>query len=877
MKDYQLTTEELLEKFNINEKGLKEKEATNILKTVGLNKLPTKKKNTIFKVFISQFKDPLIYILIATVIISLAIQEYLDASFIILTIMFDAILGTIQEWQSEKSAESLQSMLTTNVTVMRNGRKKEISASELVPGDLVYIISGQKVPADIRIIDYFKLKVDESMITGESVSVQKNNDVIEDEETSISHQKNMLFAGSTVVSGRATGIVTSTGLKTEIGVIAKSILEEEQSKPPLIIRMERLSRKIGFYIVVTVLLLAILLLFKGTEFQEVLVLSIVLAISAIPEGLPIALTVTLSIASSRMAKENVIVRKLSTVESLGSCTLIATDKTGTLTVNKQTAKKIYIPSGKVIHVEGEGYIPNGDIVYEKEDYNEITDLVIAGVSSNEATLSYDNGYWEHIGDEMDIAFLTLGYKLEPDVNKLKKEITVEDLLYYESERGYSAALITNKKTKKIVVKGSYDEVKKFLSKKEDIKTISNQVEAFSRDGYRVLALAEKVVSDDEVLDESDLKEMKFLGLTAFIDPLRKESKEAIKKAEKAGVEVVMITGDHPLTAYSIAKELELVQNKDQVITGDEFAKLSKKEQLEKIYYVKVFARVTPIQKLEIVELLIEMGNFVAVTGDGVNDSPALRKANIGVAMGSGSDVAKDTASMIVTDDNFLSIVEGIKAGRHAYNNVRRVTYMLLSTGFAEIIIFALSLIFNLPIPLIAVQLLWLNLVAEGIQDVALAFEKGDDDVMSEKPRDPKEGVINKLMAKEIIVSGLIIGLITFGLWVFLPKGEADIAMSRNIILLLLVILENVHVINSRSEHKSVFKIPFSNNYLLVAGIIGSQLLHVLAMNWAPLANVLQLSPLPFNWWIELGVLALILLFSMEIFKIYARRNKRRSR
>ncbi|MDD4253716.1 MAG: HAD-IC family P-type ATPase, partial [Methanoculleus horonobensis] len=638
--------------------------------------------------------------------------------------------------------------------------------------------------------------------------------------------------------------------------------------------------------------LAFIVLCQGVPPLEVFFLAVALAVSAIPEGLPIALTVALSIAASRMAGRNVIVRFLAAVESLGSCTLIASDKTGTLTVNQQTARVVLLPTGEEISITGAGYAGEGGVLNGNGDpvagsvRDRVESLARAATISNEAGLEQtDEGDWTHRGDAIDVAFLALTYKLGLDPAGIRERATAVAEIPFESERRYAAVWYREGGKIRVAVKGAVETVLPFCRTMAaagqedgvplDQDRVQEELDALTSRGYRVLAVAEGREEGEVPAENPTLPSLELLGLVGFIDPIRPAVPDAVRRCRDAGVDVVMVTGDHPATALAIARELEIADSPDQVITGselgdDEIPTFS--EFVDRVQGARVFARVTPLQKLRIVEAYRESGAYVAVTGDGVNDAPALRSANIGVAMGSGTDVAKDTASLIVTNDDFASIVAGIEEGRYAYENVRKVVYLLISTGFAEVLLFMLALLVGLPLPLLAVQLLWLNLVTNGIQDVALAFEGGDPRVMNRPPRRPEEGIFNRLMIEETVISGTVIALVALGTWHWLISNGWDEFAARNLLVLLMVLFENFHAFNCRSEYFSAFRIPISRNYFLVAGVIAAQGIHILALYVPFLQDVLQLQPVSLVEWLVLLALASSVVIVMEIFK--AVRNHR---
>ncbi len=882
-----LTNEEIFKMLDTNQKGLS---STNIKKRLlkyGSNNLPIKKHPSFIKLFLLQFVHPIIFILIGATIASLAIDEIIDAIFILIVIMLNSLLGAYQEWNAERSASSLHSLLKINVRVRRSGKELEIDSAQLVPGDIVLIESGNKVAADIRLISAANLTVDESLLTGESSAHEKNINLVK-EEANINEQTNICFAGSSVLSGRGVGVVIATALKTEVGKIANTVIHSKVTKPPLIIRMEKFTKQITVLVIALAIIFAIILYFKGYIPREIFFFVVALSVSAIPEGLPVALTVALSVATSRMLKRNVIVRKLTAVESLGSCNVIASDKTGTLTVNQQTAKIIKLPDGATFSVSGEGYNGIGkveadnDLSKKKLSYEQLLHLSKISILTNEAALEKGDDEWWHHGDYIDVALLSLGYKLNLEPVKVRGEHSLIGMIPYESENKYSAVFFSKDEMNYVGIKGAVETVIDFCSHMAtssgiipiDSDNIEQQTMQLSEAGYRVLGIATSSVDnfiEKEFYNEEDIPELIFLGLVAFIDPLRPESKTAVAKCHEAGIKVIMITGDHPATASSIAKELGILEEKGYAITGDELKSIKERnnDDFDKVIIESsVFARITPLQKLAIVESLKKQGKFVAVTGDGVNDAPALKSANIGVAMGSGTDVARETSSMIITDDNFLSIVAGVEEGRVAYDNVRKVIYLLISTGAAEVLLFILAVLTNLPLPLLAVQLLWLNLVTNGIEDIALAFEKGEKGIMKKKPRSPSERIFNTQMMQQVLVAGLVMGGIAFAVWYYLNTYlTIDVAHARNYILLLIVFMQNVHVYNCRSEYHSTFTIPIKRNIFLVFGGLLTLILHFLVTQ-VPLFNpILQTNPVTLKEILIILSLALPLLLAMEIFKV----------
>jgi len=867
---------EVYKKLKTSESGLSLEEVIKRQKEYGKNILPKKKKDSVFKIFFSEFKDPMIILLMVAIFASLIAGEVVDAIAIIFIVLIDAFMGTYQENKANNTALALAKLVASKVTVIRDSEMISIDAEDLTIGDCVILESGDKISADMRIVDSHNLVVDESILTGESVGVNKNSDVIKIENVIIAEQKNMLFSGTTVVTGRARAIVIGIGLNTEIGKIADSINNTEEEKSPLTIKVEKLSKQISLLVLLVAIIITILLIVKQVSYNEIFLSVIALAVSAMPEGLPLALTMALTIASNKMAKKNVIVRKLKSAESLGSCTVIASDKTGTLTVNEQTAKKIVLPNYLEYNITGTGFSFDGEVIGDNIELAK--EISLLGVINNESNILED----EMVGDSIDIAFKVLGKKLDINTKKIK----ILEVIPYESENKYSAVFYEKDDFIYCTVKGSLEVVKLFCSdinlvdEKTNFNNIFKQNEKLASEGYRVIALCNGKIKKKDKYTIDDIKNLTFMGMVGFIDPIRKEAISSINECKNAGIKVLMITGDHPLTAYSIAKDLHLTNNYSEVATGEEVSIEYEKgiNSFDEFILKKVvFARVSPLQKLRIVESLKRSGEFVAVTGDGVNDAPALKSANIGIAMGSGTDIARETADMIIVDDNFKSIVTGIKEGRVAYANIRKIILFLMSCGVAEVIFFCLSIILNLPMPLVAIQLLWINVVTDGIQDFALSFEKAEEGILKTKVRNPSEAIFNKKLLQEVIVSGLVIGGIVFIVWyLLLNKFNVEVTLARAYIMALMVFIQNIHVFNCRSEEKSAFSIPIKNNYLVLFAVVFSIILQVIVMEVSFFAKLLQIEKVPFMHLVYLFAIAILILVIMEIYKKINNLIKRRN-
>jgi len=884
-----LSIETILAAFNSSLHGLSSSEAVSRLQQYGRNTLPKVKMPGVGKIFLHQFKSPLIYVLVAAAILSIAIKEWSDAAFISAVLIINAVIGTVMEFSAQRAATALQDLVKTRCRVLREDETHEVNADELVPGDIVLLESGDKVPADLRLFLSHDLQVDESLLTGESLPVHKNSEVILSTDEVLSDRINMLFTGTLIERGRAQGIVVATALDTALGSIAADVLFKQPPKAPLQVRMDRFTHFVAIFVGIAALIMFTVAVMRGTPFNEVFLLAVALAVSVIPEGLPVALTVALAIGMRRMARRNVIVRRLLAVEALGSCTFIATDKTGTLTVNQLTARSIVFPNSEVWTISGEGAIPDGIIRKQNGTASEDESAVLqrlcqAAVLSNEGFLDRTDSGWSHYGDAVDVAFLVMARKANIVKAEVSHHFPETGSIPYESEKMFSASLNRVNGKSCVFVKGAFEKLlpmcKKMAMPGQDVIIEQAQIEqladALAADGYRVIALAagNVEIGEHETFSEQHIRNLTLLGLVGIIDPLRAEAKDAVFACRQAGIEVAMVTGDHPATAFAIAQELGMANRADQLVTGPELAEAENSGMMDSITRkARVFARIGPHQKLNIVKSLQRNGHFVAVGGDGANDAPALRAAQVGVAMGlSGTDVARETADLIITDDNFGSIVAGVEEGRIAYANVRKVIYLLISTGAAELVLFTLALLTGLPLPLLAVQLLWLNLVTNGIQDVALAFEPGEGNELQHPPRRPDEPIFNRLMIERVIIAALVIGSVAFLVFQWLISRGFTLEEARNGTLLLMVLFENVHVFNCRSENRSVFRHNPLRNPILLIGTVVAQLVHIGAMYTPWISDVLQLQPVTAEHWLELLALALTVLLAMEVHKAVRNRQ-----
>lgn len=869
----------VIEALDTREGGLRDSEAEERLARYGTNTLPQKPPPPFWKTFLYQFRSPLMYILVFAAVIAFAIDEPMDAGFIMVVLVLNAVIGGYQEWRAEQSAKALQKLLQIKATVQRDGEIVDIDAENVVPGDIVWLESGNRVPADIRLFMTNGLEVDESLLTGESLPVLKDRSWTGKQDTPLGDTLNMAYAGSIVTRGRAKGVVVATGQATQVGRLALEVMGDTGGDPPLVTRMKRFTHVIGLTVLISAVAIGILGLALGRYgLTEMLLFIVALAVSAIPEGLPIAMTVALAVATTRMARRGVIVRRLTAVEGLGSCTYIATDKTGTLTRNELTVKEASLPGGEVFEVSGVGFAPEGEVLFggnpvTKGSRPGLERLAIAAVLCNEADLHHRDHGWVWHGDTVDISLLSFGHKLGCDRESLLDSCPRVNEIPFEPERRFSASYHkTGEHSTTVFVKGAPERVIEMcgLERDEGADGLLAIAEDMAGRGYRVLALAEGEIADD--LSPSEVPPepsgLKLLGFAGMIDPLRHGVKEAVNSCRKAGIEVSMVTGDHPVTALAIARDLGMASDYSQVVTGAELMTKSP-EELEKIVgRTSVFARVSPSQKYRIVEAAQSAGHFVAVTGDGVNDAPALRTANIGIAMGKeGTDVAREVSELVISDDNFATIVAGVEEGRIAYDNIRKVIFLLISTGAAELVLITLSLVSGLPLPLLPVQLLWLNLVTNGIQDVALAFEPGEGDSLKKKPRPPSERIFNRIMIERTLVSALTMGVVGFGFfYVLIHSGWSDSA-ARNALLLLMVLFENVHIGNCRSETKSALVLSPFRSPILLTGAVAAFLVHVAAMYLPIGQRLLGTEPVSLETWGIVAAIALTIFVTMEVHKL----------
>ena len=875
-----LTAEQALQLLETSERGLNEEQAALRLASYGRNALPEPPRAGWWRVFFKQFKSALIYVLLAAAVLSAVIGEFSDAGFIMAVLLINAVVGTVQEYKAETSARALGRMMNITARVVRDGHRRLIDSTALAPGDVVILEAGDAVPADLRLVSAREAMADESLLTGESMPVEKDaRAVVTDPGAAVGDRKNLLHAGTHLVEGRAMGVVCRTGVVTEVGRIAAS-LGAAAALPPLVLRLRRFTFVIAVVTMAFITVLAVGQLLRGAGLIETFFLAVALAVAAIPEGLPVAITVALAIASHRMAERHVIVRLLPAVEGLGTCTLIACDKTGTLTANRLTAKRLVLADGYDADIDGEGFEPNGAMTHNGRDVDplhmeSIHQLAVTGTLCNEAEFWTEGDDPHYSGDTVDVAFLVFAAKLGLSQNELNAEHPALGAISFQASRRYAATFNDGPAAVRAHVKGAAETVLD-MCRDVDRTAAESLLHGLTRDGYRVLALACGEVGEAPARrgNPAVLRNLAFLGFVGFIDPVREGVPEALEKCRSAGIQVAMVTGDHPVTALAIAHQLGIASHEYQVMTGQMLKELQHDPQalIEQIARTRVFARVEPTHKTQIVKAFQDAGHYVAVTGDGVNDAPALRAANIGVAMGrGGTDVARQAADLILTDDNFASIVNGVEEGRVAYSNVRKVTWLLISTGAAEILLFFLSSLFSLPLPLNAVQLLWLNLVTNGIQDVALAFEKKEPGILNRPPRPPGQPIFDRRMIEQTVLSGTFIGTVAFCVfyWMMAHPGWSEFE-ARNILLLVMVLFENFQVFNCRSEARSAFHVPLRANPLLIVTVIAAQGVHLLAMYTPGLSSILEIAPVSLTAWLSMLLVTASLIAIMEGYKRWRR-------
>ena len=880
MNNYHTKTKnQIFQEFETSENGLTQEQAKKRLAKFGLNKISKKKKTSQIFIFLKQFNSPLIYILFVAMVISFVFDHLIDAYVILAVVLINGGIGFVQERKAERAIDALQKLIISYAKVYRNNQIMKIPSKEVVPGDIIFLEEGDKVPADARVFEMKNFRTQESSLTGESFPEEKNLKILE-ESVTLSDRTNMVFMSTLVVSGEAKAIVVATANKTEIGRVAESIQEIVQPRMHFNEKVNQLAIQMAIFAGIGAVLIFLIGFFVNKlEFFEIFLFTIASLVAGIPEGLPAVLIIVLAIGARRMAKRNAVIRHLPAVETLGVATVIATDKTGTLTQNSITVEKI-ITSDQEFSVTGNGWQPLGRFFQNKTPINPLKNsvlkkLLFISTLCNKGNLLRKNGEYEITGDPTEVALLVLGKKAGLDKQKLNEKV-IDDFAF-SSDLKFRASLVRSPLNKKhLCVVGAFETVLKnssyFIQSNKKIKLNDKIKEAFlvkaeklAKKGMRVLALAYRDLPNNANSASKDLvNNLTFVGLVGMKDPPRPEIKQAIEKAKNAGIRIIMKTGDHKETAIAIAKEIGLVKGKVQALTEKDLTKLSEEEFKEAVKNVEIFARVTPKMKSKIIKTLQEQGEIVAMTGDGVNDAPALKGADIGIAMGIiGTDVARESSEMILADDNFASIVNAVEEGRIVFQNVRQTSFFLITTNVAEHITIVSSLAIGLPLPMLPIQILYMNLVTGGVVDVTLAMEPGHNDVLNEPPRDKNERILNKeLIPFLILMSGLMV-LGTIPLFKYFLSDGLD--KARTVVFVSMSMFQLFNVFNMRSLKKSLFKIGIFSNKWLTWGLIVSFLamLGTIYLPW--IKDVFQFVPLTLA---EFGLITLIASSVLVVGEIY---------
>ncbi len=854
--------------------GLTSEQAVKALEKFGLNEIRVKRKFTVLKVFLRQFVDVIVWILIVASLISYGIGEVINFWVINFIIVFVILMGFIQEYKAERAMEALRQIVRPKTTVIRDGRLMIIDAKDVVPEDILSLEVGDRVPADAELIHSTGVEVDESMLTGESISVHRENG-------------DLIYAGTQIVSGRCQARITATGMKTKLGDIA-TMIQEVEEPTPLQKRMSRLGKLLAMIAITASVMILIIGIIRGASMAEMLIVALALAVASVPEGLPLTMTIALSFGMYKMAKKNAIMRRMMAVETLGSTTVICTDKTGTLTKNEMTVQKLFV-NNQIISITGVGYKPKG--IFQLNDkeiksFSKWNEIFKAGVLCNNSDLfESDHNFWEPIGDPTEVALITLGRKAGFKKENLEEKLKRVEEILFSSSRKMMTTIHKSEGGFVIYNKGAPEEIlercshqllngkhHKLTSKDKD--AILKQNHNFARKGLRVLALATKMYDTKKIPTKDIEKDLIFLGLVAMRDPARPEVKEALETCKRAGIKVMMITGDNEHTAISIARQIGLIAGGEaKAMTGKAIDELSDKELRQKLREIKIFARTKPEHKLRIVSLLKKDGEIVAMTGDGVNDAPALKKADIGIAMGvKGTDVTKEAADMVLQDDNFVTIVGAVKEGRRIYQNIEKFSSYLISRNFTEVILIFLGiLLFDFKLlPLLALQILFINAFDEQMPAIGLGLDKAHGDLMSRPPRPPDEAVMNRWNA--FIVFSIAIFSALIALIVFITQDPVtNIEMARTMVFTTIVIMVIVGTYNFRSLRESIAVTGVFNNRFLMTAVLLILGITLFVMYQPTTQAIFELVPLKLtDWLICIGAASLNLVY-MEMVK-YFRRN-----
>jgi Ca2+-transporting ATPase len=885
---HHLSAEEVVDLLDGNpEKGLDQFTVKHLQESFGPNAIRAKKGKGPLTRFLLQFHQPLIYILIAAGIITALLQEWVDSGVIFGVVLVNAIIGYLQEAKAVNALAALAQTMTTEATVMRQGEKKTIPAIELVPGDIVLLISGDKVPADMRLLEVRSLRVDESALTGESLPVEKTEGEL-NHDTLLADRLNMAYASTLVTYGQGKGIVTAIGNHTEVGRISELIASADELATPLTNKINHFSQILLYAILALTGITVAVGLFRGQPLFDMFMAAVALAVGAIPEGLPAAVTITLAIGVSRMAKQRAIVRKLPAVETLGSTTVICSDKTGTLTENQMTVQEI-MAGGVLYEVSGAGYNPyagkilKGGNSFDPVDFPVLNDCLRAGVLCNDSILLNKDKEWQIEGDPTEGALFVSAIKAGVNLAELKDLFPRIDTLPFESEHQYMATLHKSEasNSRQIYVKGgveailarcsfSLDAVGSIIEL--DAETILHQAEQMATKGLRVLAFAGKEVAGkvDRITHAEVRADLVFFGLMAMIDPPRAEAVQAVRVCQAAGIQVKMITGDHAATAAAIAGQIGLnsltkdKEGRPRVLTGSDIAALSDQQLIEAAETTAVFARVAPEQKLRLVEAMQSRGHVVAMTGDGVNDAPALKQANIGVAMGiTGTEVSKEAADMVLTDDNFSSIEAAVEEGRGVFDNLTKFIVWTLPTNLGEGLVIMAAIFFGVTLPILPVQILWINMTTAGFLGLMLAFEPKEPGIMTRMPRNPKTPILTTILIVRILLVGALLLTGAFALFQWELVRGAGVKQARTVAVNVFVIMELFYLFNCRSLTKSIFQLGFFTN-MWVFGGVAAMLLVQIAYTYLPVMNRLfQSAPIDLGAWVRIVIVGLLVYLIVE--------------
>jgi magnesium-transporting ATPase (P-type) len=871
-----MVPDDVLAELNAVSEGLDAAEVTTRRERYGFNDLEGEARTGVWRVLLHQFTSPLIALLIAATVLSLVLREYVDAAVISAALLLNAVIGFIEELRAARSMEALQQLTPGTARVVRDGHEGEINPRELVPGDIVLVPAGSKAPADCRILHAAGAEVDESILTGESVPSTKAVAAVSADATT-PDRHSMLHHGTLVSRGHVRAVVTATGSATELGRVASRMRGIDRVKTPLQQRMAGFSRIIALVVVGVCVIGLGAGLALGQDLKELALSLVALAVAAIPEGLPVVLTVALAISMQRMSRRRAIVRRLAAVETLGSCSAIGSDKTGTLTRNQMTLRALVLPEHRY-DVSGDGLDTAGDVLREGtvvsvDKEAEVYLPLVAAALCNDASAVPADGLFDVVGDPTEVALLVAAAKAGLDKDEIEERYPRVAEIPFSAEHRFMATFNQFDGDTIGFVKGAPEAVLAMCVARADggaldAATVLAQADLLAAEGMRVLATAYRVHGADTASLEQATVDLRFLALHGMVDPPRAEAEAAVAACHDAGVRVLMITGDHAITATSIARQLGIARADATAVTGVELERMDPAELDAIVERTNVFARVSPQHKLAIVESLRRGGHTVAVTGDGVNDAPALRAADIGVAMGqSGTDVAREAADIVLIDDDFASIVAAIEEGRVAFGNVRKTTFFLVSTGAAAILVVLASIFGRFDAPFIAAQLIWLNVVTNGVQDVGLAFEPGEPDVLRRRPRPRGEGVLSGLLWERAALTGVVMAAGTLALFFYDLSQFDDLERARTVALTTMVLFSILHVGNSRSEHHSAFsRSPLLNPFLFV-GTVFALSIHIGAMYFEPTQRILRLQPLDAGTWLQMLAMAMTVVAVVELHKL----------